>query len=164
VSRREGKGRVLEASRNIKEGEVVMVDKAMVIVPGAKVVCLGCLNDVSPPTENQDNSEFSINSSVCPECCFPMCGKEDCDTNKWHSKYECLSLKKADAANKLFKNALMSNESESQEPGLSPEIRISQFYHVIAILRFILTQQNCSQVIKEQLQMLTDHNESRYVL
>ena len=164
MSHRTGKGRVLEASRNIKEGELVMVDKAMVIVPDANVVCLGCLKDISPPTENQDNSEFKMNSSVCPECSFPMCGKEDCDQSKWHSKYECLSLKKADAANKLFKNALMSNECESQESGLSPAIRIGQFYHVIAILRFILTQQNCSNVIKEQLQMLTDHNESRYVL
>ena len=144
MSRRAGKGRVLEASRNIKVGELVIVDKAMVIVPDAKLVCLGCLKDVSPPTENEHNNVFASNTYVCPECSFPMCSKDDCDQNRWHSKYECLSLKKADAAHKLFKNALMSNECEAQESGLSPAIRIGQFYHVIAILRFILTQQNCS--------------------
>ena len=163
MSRRPEKGRVLEASRDVKAGELVVVDKAMVIVPDAKVVCLGCLKDISSPIENLHDSGFSVKNSVCPGCNFPMCGKDDCDQSTWHSKYECLALKKADAANKLFKNLLMNNEDESQESAISPAKRISQFYHVIAILRFILAQQSSSDVIKEQIQMLTDHNESRYV-
>ena len=161
MSRRPLKGRVLEASRNIKEGELVIFDKALAVVPNAEPVCLGCLRILPTSTNNLNNERYSEGNFVCEECKFPLCGKKDCDQTKWHSKYECFALKKADAANNLFKNASKNIDCDSEESGLSPAVRINQFYHVIAILRFILAQQNSSSEIKEQLQMLTDHNESR---
>ena len=140
------------------------MDRAIVIVPNDEPVCLGCLQSLSSPTVNPKDNYFSEERSVCQECKFPMCGRNDCDQKKWHSKNECLALMKADAANKLFRRDSLNDECESKESGLSPAIRINQFYHVIAILRFILITQSTSDVLKEQLQMLTDHNESRFVV
>ena len=140
-----------------------MVDKALAVLPDDKPVCLGCLEDVSCPLYNQIESLDSSEPPTCSKCSFPICGKADCDKSKWHSGNECSALTKAGAANKLFKNGTTNEAYEFQEIGLSPAIRINQFYHVIAILRFILAQQSCSKVIREQIQMLTDHNESRYL-
>ena len=39
-----------------------------------------------------------------------MCGEDDCDKNKWHSRYECAALKTAGAANKLFNNQSLKNK------------------------------------------------------
>ena len=161
MGHRTGKGRILEATREIRQGELVLVDKAVVVVPSDKPVCLGCLRNLQLPIDNVKNGACSIENTICSECNFPMCGKDDCDKNKWHSRYECAALKTADAANKLFNNATRDNDRECQESGLSPAIRMNQFYHVIAILRLILIQQDCSGVVKEQIQMLMDHNESR---
>ena len=151
----------MEASRDIKEGELVVVDKAVAILPDDKPVCLGCLEDISCPINNEKHNQNQSNRSTCQDCGFPTCGKIDCDRSKWHSKLECSALMKANAANKLFKNSTTSDEEEFYEFGLNPAIRINQFYHVVAILRFILARQTCLEVIKEQIEMLTDHNESR---
>ena len=140
-----------------------MVDKALAVLPDAKPVCLGCLEDIPSPFRNQNELQDSYESKTCSTCGFPMCGKSDCDKSKWHSRHECSALAKADAANKLFKSASAQNAEEFQEFELSPEIRINQFYHVIAILRFILAQQSCSNVIREQIELLMDHNDTRYL-
>ena len=140
-----------------------MVDKALAVLPDARPVCLGCLEDISSPFSNPNEFQGSSESKTCSSCGFPMCGKNDCDKSKWHSRHECYALAKADAANKLFKSASTINSEEFQEFELSPEIRINQFYHVIAILRFILAQQSCSNVIREQIELLMDHNDTRYL-
>ena len=151
---------MLEATRDIKEGEYVIIDQAFVVVPNDKPVCLGCLANL--PSSEMKSTEDSIPNVFCSECKFPLCGKPDCDSDKWHSRYECVALKTANAADKLFKNTPQYNGGTSEESGLSPAMRVNQFYHVIAILRLILAQQNCTGAVKQQMEMLMDHNETRF--
>ena len=79
MSRRPLKGRVLEASRDIKEGELVIFDKALAVVPNAEPVCLGCLRIISTSTNNLNNERYAESNFVCEECKFPLCGKKDCE-------------------------------------------------------------------------------------
>ena len=186
VGQRYEKGRVLEAARDIKEGEMVLVDRAVAVVPNDVPVCLGCLTRLPPSSSSlnsadkvsncDNNNTTSESKHKCQKCSFPFCGDAQCDVERWHSKLECEALEKSNAAEKLFRTLLNSRDGATEnaehdddddrnsvktDTELSPTVRINQFYHVIATLRLILAQEHASNMVKQQMGMLMDHNDTR---
>jgi len=76
---RKGVGRTIKATRDIKIGEIVLEDSALLAVPDGFPVCLGCLDRVD-------------GSSLCPGCGCPLCG-DQCDEISAHEA-ECELLAK----------------------------------------------------------------------
>jgi len=68
-------GRYLVASRNIKKGELLLVEEPLVVGPSRekKLVCVECLVPMSKP-------------EICPSCPLPLC--PSCVGGHWHS-IEC---------------------------------------------------------------------------
>ena len=75
----EGVGRTIKATRDIKIGEIVLEDSALLAVPDGFPVCLGCLDRVD-------------GSCLCPGCGCPLCG-DQCDEISAHEA-ECELLSK----------------------------------------------------------------------
>ena len=69
------KGRILIATRCIKEGEVVVVDKAEVLIPSSDTICLGCCKSWR-------------NGNHCQTCLLPVCDSS-CSLSRWHADLEC---------------------------------------------------------------------------
>ena len=88
VKDHEGKGRHYVTTRKVKEGELILHDKPLIMGPATatKPVCLGCMKLIDP-----------TNCVRCNCCRFPMCGKEQCADSTVHEK-ECGYLKNFDAA------------------------------------------------------------------
>ncbi|XP_021964685.2 SET domain-containing protein SmydA-8 [Folsomia candida] len=83
-------GRCFTASRNIKQGETIFKDKALLSGPsGAEMffhfICLGCYRQVKPESTYK-----------CSTCGWPMCSKQ-CEEMAHHSQFECRIF----AANKI---------------------------------------------------------------
>ena len=79
---KEGLGRCLEATRNIKTFETVLQDNAVAwgTFDNSKTYCLACLEMVDDP------------SSVCSECNLPLCDNQECRNSESH-KPECQILR-----------------------------------------------------------------------
>ena len=79
VSHRNGIGRILVANRDIRPGELAILDRAAAVLPENQPVCLGCLIPIKP--------EAFPTSVKCPECSLPFC-KPLCIENSSHQE-EC---------------------------------------------------------------------------
>lgn len=71
-------GRYLTASRDIKQGEIIIKESPLVCGPSQITgpTCVGCLNALN-----------QINYTECDKCGWPVCS-ENCKTNKNH-RGEC---------------------------------------------------------------------------
>ena len=69
-------GRYLVATRDINPGEIVILDKAVLVAPDAPV-CLGCLKSVRIQE-----------TTFCSRCQFPVCNA-DCEKRPIHAENEC---------------------------------------------------------------------------
>ncbi|XP_057378366.1 SET domain-containing protein SmydA-8-like [Daphnia carinata] len=80
-------GRCMVASKNIKPGEIIFREKA--IMTGPKQGCLPCCLTCYTSLENVEEASLFR----CPGCNFPFC-KEKCAKSSEHSEAECLVLSK----------------------------------------------------------------------
>ncbi|KAK4326381.1 hypothetical protein Pmani_003097 [Petrolisthes manimaculis] len=73
----EGKGRYLVASRDLKEGQLVMRESPVALGPTAESfpMCLGCHAMLPAPAPDQDMPR-------CPICSWPVCGPECAATDR----------------------------------------------------------------------------------
>jgi hypothetical protein len=78
VAHRPGVGRVLVAVRDVKPGELAILDRAISVLPENQPVCLGCLCLLRSDT---------LNSVNCPDCKLPFC-KAGCYKSEVHQE-EC---------------------------------------------------------------------------
>lgn len=69
-------GRFLVAARDIDPGEIVILDKSILVAPDAPV-CLGCLKSVRIQE-----------TAFCSTCRFPVCDAE-CEKRPFHAENEC---------------------------------------------------------------------------
>ena len=78
IAHRPGVGRVLVAVRDVKPGELAILDRAISVLPENQPVCLGCLCLLRSDT---------LNSVNCPDCKLPFC-KAGCYKSEVHQE-EC---------------------------------------------------------------------------
>lgn len=69
-------GRYLVATRDINPGEIVILDKSILVAPDAPA-CLGCLKNIKIQE-----------AAFCSKCQFPVCDSE-CEERKIHADNEC---------------------------------------------------------------------------
>ncbi len=109
-------GRELHASRNISAGEVVLVDKAALVVPDLRPVCLVCYGVL------KKSGGLSTSYYRCSKCKFPLCN-EQCETDPGlHGEYEC----------ELFAARGLAPKEEDLEN------EKHFLYNCVGILRFLL--------------------------
>ncbi|CAG4942892.1 unnamed protein product [Parnassius apollo] len=86
VKRSDIMGRYVVATRNIRAGEVIIEEPALVVGPcsGCALICLGCYRELDEAAIVQ-----------CQGCNWPMCSKSCPGLGKYtgHSSYECKTLK-----------------------------------------------------------------------
>lgn len=78
-------GRHMIATRDIRQGEMILKERPAVIGPRVSTfpMCLGC-NTKLEPTQMEDGK---LDFYKCSSCQWPLCGKK-CESSEWH-KEEC---------------------------------------------------------------------------
>ena len=145
VSRHPAKGRILVPARDIKEGELVLVDEAIALVPCTEAVCLSCFNpwpSPPPPTTAADGGGSGSDGFRCDECSLPFCNSQCSSNRKWHSAQEC----------QLVKNKLPWKTNEAAANAWTLQ--------VISIVRIIKAMRSAKSR-KWQIDQLMDHNNLR---
>ena len=131
VSRMEGVGRVLLASRTIEPGEEIFREEEMVVGPNRKTppVCLGCGRKVSGTVR-------------CPGCGWPMCSVNNCPEIVQHTEQEC---------------GIIAATGERIEDNPEGNDQPSHFYKAIMTLRVLLLPDNDMSYLLEFM----DHHDDR---
>ena len=134
---KEGIGRILRATRNIKAMDIVLIDPGTVVGPNysSKPICLECLRPVGEPV-------------VCLGCRFPMCS-EECRNGVRHQK-ECEILGRCTD----WPSALRNENTEDSDSE-------SNAYSVITPLRNLLQMEEDSDNWRRTNQLM-DHEETRH--
>lgn len=150
VAHSQDRGHFLVATREIKVGEIVLLDKPFVEGPASKSppVCLQCFKDTPSST-----------SYRCSKCGLPVCNKV-CEDGHLH-QYECQYFAKAFRRKKC--------EEEDADKPVLPDIGDSRapcpLYTCITPLRLLLRSHAAStpeeKEIVRQVDQLVDHEEER---
>lgn len=130
----------MKATRDIKEGEIILTDKPLVCGPKVASVplCLGCNKQLQlKPNEK--------NFYKCRKCTWPLCS-ESCEENKNH-KLECALM-----GSKKFVCKIDANKND--------ESKKESAYCVILPLRCLLLREKNPDGFKKLLE-LEDHLEER---
>ncbi|XP_052866086.1 SET domain-containing protein SmydA-8-like isoform X1 [Anopheles cruzii] len=121
-------GRHLVATRNIRQGEIILTDTAYVAGPKmvSVPVCLGCNRDLMPLLQLSGANHFH----ECSGCGWPLCGAE-CEKSDQH-RHECIILARSGYRPKLYPDFNNVHKRETA-------------YCVIVPLRLLLLERNAPE-------------------
>uniref|UniRef100_A0A1A9WV71 SET domain-containing protein n=1 Tax=Glossina brevipalpis TaxID=37001 RepID=A0A1A9WV71_9MUSC len=133
-------GRYLLAKRDLSAGELLIVEKALVVAPCAsgEPVCLGCYKPVTLTT-----SQYR-----CPNCKWPLCNEQCVGIHQsyGHTAYECELLQRENTGQRLHT--------------ITPADKIKNLYELIAIVRILLMKLHDTDQYK-RIQLMESHVEMR---
>ncbi len=154
----EAAGRILVTSREVRRGEIVVLDKAYTLGPVLKPLCLGCLlpfktsqkqSNVSNGIQEQSTEGNGLYSS-CENCSFPICSK-DCPHLQSHLSQECEIFK----GNESVKALVNGMGIKVDEP--------HGIYLSIGLMRAILQRKMASEATTKDVDLLWTHVTERLV-